>query len=161
MPVEKTKRLSASALRSARARFRAIEPLLKFQWAKSQGNLILLRSPGSETATKTELLLLRARETGIHEDTLSRWLSRFCDSGLSGLRRSPRSDRGSSRVFRRNPAAVELATFGVGLGLNAGEIFRTLLCEWKEIGDGGRAPYRNTVLRFVKLVRAARAKAIV
>jgi hypothetical protein len=152
--VGKTKRLRTSALRSARARFRAIEPLLKFRWGMVRENLILLNQSGTEIVTKTELLLSRAAEVGISSATLARWLSRFCDFGFAGLRASRRSDRGLPRALRGNFAALVLLNCEAAAGTPSSEIHRTLKLEWPRIGDGKRPPSYRTVCRFVAQRRA-------
>ncbi len=52
-----------------------------------------------------------AAETGIRHRTLQRWLARYRNSGLAGLARTPRADRGRSRF----PEPLRLLIEGLAL----------------------------------------------
>jgi|SRR4051812_57458 len=70
---------------------------------------VAMRLANSSRDGRVHLVTQIAAELRVGERTLWRWLRRFEDSGVAGLTKRSRSDRGRSRWFAKHPhAAIEV-----------------------------------------------------
>lgn len=83
-------------------RFAAIRPILRFLAAKKAGQqVVILPLYGPEISNPTQLVKYLAIERGVCKLTVWRWLKRFRQSGIEGLRNRVRRDRGIPRELSR------------------------------------------------------------
>jgi transposase len=104
-------RLSARqrlGLRCAEGKLTVLLPVLEFKRLAAQRRPTFRLLNGREISNLTKLVRYLGVRFGFSRATIWNWLGRYAKSGYVGLARSRRSDRGTSRFFKRY---VALAAF--------------------------------------------------
>jgi Homeodomain-like domain len=144
------KRPNRVRFRTRKSRLWAIRPLLKFQATRAEGEQPVFLISGDHISSLAGLASYRAAQLRISERTLWRWYKRFNQSGLIGLRREPRSDKGVSRIFQGRSLAVAFIYDRHEKGLTARAVFEALMQRWNFLYPGSRPPSCSLVRDFLK-----------
>jgi putative transposase len=136
----------------ARARLKAIEPLLDFR-ARTNGHRPTIRlADGRSVSTLADLAeyVSAQQKPPVSSRTLFRWLDRFDSHGYSALADTPRKDKGQSRFFEEHAAgAAFLQQKFLREGLSREMAWEALVREWKKIGEKGETPCYDTARNYL------------
>jgi len=112
----------------------------------SRKMLVVTRLAKSSRDGRAQLVAEIATELNVGERTIWRWLSRFQNSGRSGLSKRPRSDRGTSRWFARRPDVALRVWLRWADGWTLSAIHDSL---WHELIDPPSLDTLRSYLRFL------------
>ncbi len=128
---------------TARGRFRAILPLLRFRSRQAAGDS---RPSGPVALAFTELVECCARQFHVSSRQIFRWLKLFERGGYAALADQPRSDRGISKFFSKRPLVAAFAVTRYLEGWNIVSIHEAMrLCR-----SGSALPSVQTLRQFLK-----------
>ncbi len=152
------KRLRIVGPSTARGRFRAILPVLRFRARKAlDKNHTVTLASGAEILELTELAKSRARQAHVTSRTVFRWLKRFDHGGYAALAEKPRKDRGISRFFSKHPLVVAFVVTRYLDGWHLISIHEALRQFWARLRCGSSPlPHLDTLREFLKSMLPAR-----
>jgi winged helix-turn helix protein len=155
------KRQRAVGPSTARARLRAILPILRFRARHALGqDAPYLLPSGKEVSKFDEVVRLRARQARVSPRTIFRWLDRFEHGGYAALADQHRKDRGTSKFFSNRPLVVAFVTVCCLDGWHVATIRESLRQEWSKLcSDGSPLPHLSTLREFLKSMIPARVLA--
>jgi transposase InsO family protein len=136
----------------ARARLKAIEPLLDFRKRTNGSRAEVILSDGHRVKNLQEIAKWIASQQNppIHPSTIWGWLARFDHGGFASLANRPRKDRGQSRFFEEHTtAAAFLQNKFLKEGLSREMAWEALCRDWRRIGEKGLTPCYDTARNFL------------
>jgi len=134
----------------ARARLKAIQPLLDFRKQTKSRRAEVVLSDGHSVKTLQEVAEWVAPQFNTSWQTIWRWLDRFDKGHVAALADKVRKDRGQSRFFEDHSAAAAfLQEKFLREGLSREMSWEAVCREWDAIGEKGKAPAYDTVRRFL------------
>jgi hypothetical protein len=143
-------------------RFNALWPILKWNLATASGREpLVIVLDGREIKNKTALVEYVAAQQWppVSSNTVWRWLRRLREGGVGALADRPRSDKGSSRVFRAHPDAAIFVLAMFLEGSSPAAICREVRKLWTQLShDASRPPSLPTVCAYLKSLHLPEAE---
>ncbi len=136
----------------ARAKLKAIEPLLDFRQGTNGHRPAMRLGDGRTVNTLNDLVAYIAaqQKPPVSSRTVYRWLGRFDKGGYAALAEKPRKDKGQSRFFEEHPTGASfLEQKFLNEGLSREMAWEALCRAWKDIDGRGEPPCYGTARSFL------------